>query len=126
MAKYLGIDYGRKRIGLALAKAGLAEPLAVLANDEHFMAKIAKIAAEEEIDELVVGLSENEMAQETAQFARQLQEELQLPLHFADETLSSYTVEHKLRSAKKKVRSGEIDHFAAAEFLQEWLDTKGE
>ena len=101
MAKYLGIDYGRKRIGLALAKAGLAEPLAVLANDEHFMAKIAKIAAEEEIDELVVGLSENEMAQETAQFARQLREELQLPLHFADETLS-YTVERKLRSAKKK------------------------
>lgn len=120
--KILALDYGTVRVGVAVSRATLAEPLMVLANDENLLKNIKKILIEEEIEQIVIGLSENKMAELTQSFATELKKVTDLPIHFADETLSSHSVHQKLRTAKKSKREGNIDHYAAAEFLQEYLD----
>lgn len=127
MKKYptiLAIDFGTKRIGLAISRGTLAEPLKIIANDEHTFANLIQLCQQETVTELVVGLSENEMAQQTKAFVKELQQHLSLPVTFMDETLSSKTVSTKLkdRGVTLKKRQQPIDHLAAAEFLQEYLD----
>lgn len=125
MKKILAIDFGTKRIGLAVNRRSLAEPLEILENDELVFEKIKKILEQETIELILVGLSENKMAQKTKDFAQELQKITSLPLEFADETLSSKSIHQKLAASamKLKRRQGPIDHYAAAEFLQEWIDT---
>ena len=130
----LGVDYGSKRIGLAISRGTLATPLLVIQNQPYFakasqgkqspITKIKKICEEEAVEKIVMGLSENEMAEKTKIFVKKLQAAIKLPLEYFDETLSSQAVEKKLKSQsiKKSKRSGAIDHYAAAEILQEWLD----
>ena len=62
------------------------------------------------------------MAQKTRAFSEQLAEYVTQPIIFMDETLSSKSVHEKLLVAKKSKRRGPIDHYAAAEFLQNWID----
>ncbi len=123
MSVYLAVDYGTKRVGLAIARAGLAEPLVILDNSPELLNQIQQIIEAEQPQQLIVGLSEQKMAELTKAFARELAAKTKLPIIFADETLSSQTVREKIKTSKKKVRTGHIDHFSAAYFLQEWLDT---
>lgn len=120
--KTLGIDYGTKRVGVAVSYASLAEPLTILENDEHLLREVKKIVNEHKVKRIVVGLSENEMAKKTQAFAESLQNELKLPICFNDETLSSYQVHQFLRLHNLKERQGPIDHLAAAVILQNFLD----
>lgn len=121
--KILAIDYGTVRIGLAVSRATLAEPLEIIANDNNVFNALKKVITEESIEKIVVGISENIMAEKTKTFVSQLKQHTDLPISFFDETLSSHSVHMKLRSAKKSKREGHIDHYAAAEFLQEYLDS---
>lgn len=122
MNKTMAIDYGMVRVGLAVSYGTLAEPLVVLANDDGLFDNLLKIIVEEKIGEIVVGLSENEMAKQTLAFVAKLKKLSPLPVRTFDETLSSFEVEQKLRSAKKSKRGGQIDHLAAAVILQGYLD----
>jgi len=124
--KILAVDFGTVRIGLAISRASLAEPLSVIPNNEDAVNQIAAICQAEGIEELVVGLSENTMAELTKQFAAKLQAETNLPLEFADETLSSYDAhQHLKQTGKTKPNQRSIvDSLAAAGFLQEYLDTQ--
>ena len=125
MKKVLALDFGTQRIGLAISQHGLAEPLEVISNNDQVFEKIKQIIDREEADLILLGLSENQMAQKTKQFAQKLKKIIAIPLEFTDETLSSKNVHQKLATSpmKLKKRQGPIDHYAAAEFLQEWLDT---
>jgi putative transcription antitermination factor YqgF len=124
----LAIDFGTKRIGLARSFATLAEPWRIVtqadyASQEEVAAFIAQLVKDEGFTDIVVGISENEMEKKTEAFIDQLQKFVEIPVHRFDETLSSKTVEAKLKSSgKSSPRRKNIDHFAAAEFLQEWLD----
>jgi|SRR5579859_1063783 len=121
----LAIDYGTSRIGLAISRGSLAEPLKILPNDEGFFVKLEKILVEENVERIIIGLSENTMADRTRQFVKKLESHTKIPVQFVDETLSSATVHEKmLLSKKRSVRQQPIDHFAAAEFLQEYLDNQ--
>lgn len=121
--RILAIDFGTVRIGIAVSRGTLAEPLLILPNNEQTFTQLKKLFIEEEIEEIVIGISENKMAELTEAFAIELKKITDLPVHFVDETLSSHSVHQKLRTAKKSKREGDIDHYAAAEFLQEYLDT---
>lgn len=131
----LAIDYGTKRIGLAVNQLSLAEPLLVLSppdggviDHKWAIQEIKKICQERKVERVILGLSENGMAERTKGFGRQLQTETGLPIDYFDETLSSQIVEKKIRESGMKQsrrRSEPIDHYAAAEILQGWLDTKG-
>lgn len=120
--KTLAIDYGTKRVGIAISYASLAEPLLILDNDGHLFKNISQLIQNHQAKQIVVGLSENEMAEKTRRFALLLQEKTRLPIYFNDETLSSYQVHEFLKLHRLKERQGPIDHFAAAVILQNFLD----
>jgi putative transcription antitermination factor YqgF len=118
----LGIDYGTTRIGLAIAKGPLAEPLTIINNDDQTLINLAEILEHEQVNQIVVGLSENQMAAKTKAFVETLKTITSVPIEFIDETLSSYEMHRKLIEVKRSVKQGPIDHFVAAQLLQEWLD----
>ena len=130
--RYLAIDYGTKRTGLAVCDAGemIASPLAVLHGPKNLIRKIGQIVAAEDIGAVVLGLplnmdgSEGPQAKRVLAFAEQLRRHLQIPVHLQDERLSSFGAEEKLREiglgrARKQQRR---DALAAAEILQTFLD----
>jgi putative transcription antitermination factor YqgF len=118
----LAIDYGTKRVGLAISRASLADPLMTIANDEQLFPNLVRVCEQEGVSQVVVGLSENTMAELTLEFVDQLKSHINIPIQTTDETLSSQVVEAKLRTTRRGRRQQVIDHFAAAEFLQAWLD----
>ena len=126
MPVLLAIDFGTQRIGLAISRGTLAEPLKIIESGATAISQIKKIVEEEFVEKIIVGISENEMAIKTHEFVLQLQKEIPLPVEFTDETLSSFTVHQKMKSAPKSKRGQHIDHLAAAEFLQEYLDFAAE
>jgi putative transcription antitermination factor YqgF len=121
--KVLAIDFGTVRIGLALSFGSLADPLTVIPNDQNMLPYICNIINNYKITRVIVGLSENEMARKTQEFVIQLKRLVKIPIDFHDETLSSHNVRSKL-AAQRKTQNQPIDHLAAAEFLQDWLDTR--
>jgi len=133
MKNFLSIDYGTKRIGLAFNVSTLAEPLLVLDNQlsnqqdivaDQAVEEIIKICAERKIDEIVLGLSEAQMAVKIQAFAKILQARLALPVTLVDETLSSHEVKRRMAEASfsLKKRQGPIDHYSAALILEDFLE----
>jgi putative holliday junction resolvase len=122
--KVLGIDYGTQRVGVAISQGTLAEPLEILANSDGLIPKLLKLLQEHQVTQIVVGLSENEMAVKTQAFVDLLRQQTDLPIELNDETLTSATVHERLAemSGKKQTPKGPIDHYAAAVILQDWLD----
>ena len=131
--RYLGIDWGEKRIGLAYAdEVGVAVPLpaAVASTKKARMQQIERMIQERAIAELVVGYPLNMngsvgfKAREVDAFIKDLEKRFQLPVHRIDERLSSHAVEQGLRGQKKKPdrKSGEIDSRAAALILQDFVE----
>ena len=132
--KYLAIDYGNKRTGLALCDQDetIASPLTVLNTGKNLLKKIADIVHDEEIDAIIVGLpinmdgSEGFQAKRVRHFAEQLQKQLNVDIHFRDERLSTFGAQEKLEQTdlSKKNKSERLDALAAAQILQDFLDEK--
>jgi putative Holliday junction resolvase len=145
--KFLAIDYGQKRIGLATSDEGetFALPFDTLLHSGS-TPKAAKalleIIGREAIDEIVVGLprdnsgGESEMETATREFAAHLASALQksdreIPFHWWDERFSTASVLKGLRgagvtqkNAKSKTGKESIDARAAAVILQDFLDAR--
>lgn len=117
----LGIDYGEKKIGLALASGPLSEPIGVV-KISNFKTQIPKICQEYKIEKIVVGISEGRIAARTKKFVQQLKTVINLPIEFQDETLTTQEAVKKMRQAGKKIKGKEEDAFAAALILQGYLD----
>ena len=131
----LGIDYGSKRIGLAVSDLlrTIASSYKILYRKDIStdLEELKKIIKEKEIGAIVMGLplqmdgQEGEIAKEVRKFALLLEEKLNLPILLWDERLSSSAVEKFLikevdlsRSKRAKV----LDASAAAYILQGVLD----
>lgn len=119
--KILGVDYGRKKIGLAIADGSLSEPLRVIRyKDIKILSEqLQKIIRENKIEKVVVGISEGEMGEESKKFAEIIGAET------FDETLSTYNAQELSREAKvgRKKRKNLEDAYAASVMLQSYLDT---
>jgi putative holliday junction resolvase len=132
--RYLGIDLGRARIGLALADDVLraARPLkAVRHRDtEADLAEIGVVAREYEVTQAVVGLplnmdgTEGASARMARNFAPRLSTALGVPVDLFDERLSTFEAEQRLRERGVSSRDMKdlVDAEAAAVILQGWLD----
>jgi len=122
----LGLDYGRKKIGLALAISMLAEPYDVI----HFetigeaITKIIGVLKKEKIEVVVVGISEGEMAKESKEFADKLREKIIIPVDLQDETLTTIMAQRLSIEAEigRKKRKKFEDAYAATLLLQNYLD----
>lgn len=128
-ANTLALDYGSRRVGVALAASDLkiSQPLATLASDEQLITELKKLVAEHQVSQLVVGLPRNLDGDDTAQtasarqFASTLETELALPVYLVDEAATSLEAEARLKQSGKPYLKGEIDALAAAIILDDFL-----
>jgi putative pre-16S rRNA nuclease len=146
-ASILAIDYGRARIGLAIAalQAQLPRPLLTLerVNRNEDMRRLRELAREHSVRQIVVGLplrldgTRGEMAEEATRFAARLTKQLGLPVDMIDERLSSWEAERLLEEQSGRVlhdakhSAGErgagrasVDAVAAAVILKEYLEQR--
>lgn len=130
--RYLAIDHGLKRTGLAICDRGenMSSPFAVLeGKTDMVLAKIVKTIRDEEIEGVVIGLplnmddSEGGQAKYVRKFAKELEKLTELPIHFQDERLSSFGAEQKLQAVEltRKKKKKRLDAVAAAEILEAFL-----
>ena len=122
--KYLGVDFGIRRVGLALSEGELATPYKILRgkNVKEVAEKVYQVAVQENFDILVVGMPERRMGKITAGFVKDLKK-LGLNVETADETLSTQNASKlmiEMGIPQKKRRANDAQ--AAAEILQNYLD----
>ena len=138
--RVLGIDLGRRRIGLAVSDATrtLARPLRTIErgpSDRRALAEIAAIAQEladepDGLARIVVGLPrhlDGTPSDETAHVSdmgEALQRRVRVPVATQDERLSSHEAESRLalRERDWRRRKARLDAAAAAVILQDYLD----
>ena len=121
----LGIDFGRKKIGVAISEGNLPKPLKVIRvkAPENALAEITKIVNEEKIDKIIVGISEGEIGKETKEFAEFLRSSLTIDVELEDETLSSQNAQQQLLNTNKhrKKRKEVEDAVSAALILESYI-----
>jgi putative Holliday junction resolvase len=139
--RIVGIDFGERRIGLAMSDASgtLASPIRVIdrrgASADAVtlvMKAIAEIARGEPIDRIVIGLprrldgTDNDQTPHVRAFAAALGVRSGLPIELQDERLSSREAEARLAVGERdwRKRKARLDAAAAAIVLQDWLDAR--
>ena len=124
--KYIGIDYGKKRVGVAVSdEAGqFALPKEVLANDEKLIQAIYSLAKEVGAEAIIIGESkdykgkDNLIMKEINVFKEKLGAVIPIPIHFEPEFMTSF-------AAQRFQGKNELhDASAAALILQSFLDKK--
>lgn len=131
--KYLGIDYGTKRIGLATSDTGgsLAFPLTTITCGPGALQDIVEIIKKEEVQKVVVGESRNFKGEPNAvmedieQFKKDLEELAGLPVEYEAEFLTSAAAARQFEGEfgrKDKPSQEKLDASAAAMILQSFLD----
>ena len=135
--RVLAIDYGRKRIGLALSDElqMTARPLATIVrvNRQSDVRRLRELCRARGIAQIVVGHPvhltgrSGAMAEEAARFAARLRKELGIPVELLDERLTSWEAEQVVRqnASSTRKRRESLDDVAAAILLREYLDRKG-
>jgi putative Holliday junction resolvase len=142
----LAVDYGRARIGLAIAEteAQLPRPLLTLerVNRNEDMRRLRELAREHAVRQIVVGLplrldgTRGEMAEEATRFAARLRKQLGLPVDMLDERLTSWEAERLLEEqsgrilhdakthgkGERRPARASVDAVAAAVILKEYLE----
>ena len=126
--RILGIDYGKRKIGIALGDERLVEGLTVVRYEDEKKAleKIIKIIKKEKINEIVVGISEGQIGEESRKFGEKLGKKVNLPVHFQDETLTTRDAQALsiIAGIKRKKRRALEDAYSAALILQNYLDLR--
>lgn len=123
----IGIDYGARRIGIAVTESGvMATPHSVVRNEGDVVDKIARLGEELEADTFIVGIARRPGSREHRfhDFAEKLRQRTCKPVILWDEILSTVEASARLRNAGRSRREAEreIDMHAAAVILQSWLD----
>jgi putative Holliday junction resolvase len=124
--KLLGIDYGLKKVGVAITndEETIAFPRYVFQNDKNLLAKIEKISEEDEIKEVVLGKSlnykgePNVIMSKIEEFKKELEKELKMKVHYEDEFLTS------VEATRIQGRNEMVDASAATLILKSFLDKR--
>jgi len=119
----LGVDYGLKKIGLAISEGSFASPLAVLkvSSKSDAISKLQNVIKKEEIDLVVIGVPDSGVRRVILSVVNKLKG---ISVVTSDETLSSQNAKVKMveMGLGKKKRAIE-DAYAAVEILQNYLDS---
>lgn len=124
--KYLGVDFGLRRIGLATSEGNLASPLKIVEtrNLDDAVSKMIQVIEAEEINQVIVGMPEGKTGQLVKKFIKTLQGK-GIDIVSADETLSSQNATSLMvEMGKPQKKRASNDAFAAALILQQFLDSK--
>ena len=144
----LAVDYGRARIGLAIAdsEARMAQPLSTMerVNRNEDMRRLRELVREQGVKQIVVGLplrldgTRGSMAEEAERFAQRVRKQIGVPVELMDERLTSWEAERLLeevqgrfihdeklgagRKQKKAQPKMTVDAVAATVILREYLE----
>jgi putative holliday junction resolvase len=144
----LAVDYGRVRMGLALAdsEARMAQPLSTMEriNRNEDMRRLRELARDYGVKQIVVGVplrldgSRGEMAEEAERFAQRVRKQIGVPVEMVDERLTSWEAERLLEEVQgrfiheekltgsKRSKNAQakvsVDAVAAAVILKEYLE----
>jgi len=124
--RYLGIDYGTKRVGVSLSDESgmLAFPYTVLKNDATLLDEVMRIAKEQKVRSVILGESTdnkgkpNKVAAAADVFKKSLEKALRKPVIYEPEFLTS------VQAARFQGKVEKLDASAAAIILQSYLDRK--
>jgi putative Holliday junction resolvase len=148
----LAVDYGRARIGLALAdsETQMPQPLNTMEriNRNEDMRRLRELVREHAVKQVVVGLplrldgTRGEMAEEVERFAQRVRKQIGVPVEMVDERLTSWEAERLMEEIQgrfirdekltggKKSKSMQarmtVDGVAAAVILKEYLERQGQ
>lgn len=134
MSRYLAIDYGEKRVGLAVSDPTLtiAQPLETLGfrTVKELMAMIRERTVRLDITRIILGLplslkgTDSEKTKEVRLFGKTLADFLTIPVDLFDERLTTVQAHHLLKQVGKKPSRNrdKIDQIAAVYLLQAYLD----
>lgn len=136
LSRILGIDYGERRVGLAVSDPLeiIAKPLRVIdrKNTSNIFSEILIIVKQRNVSKIVVGLpltlkgKYSEQTKVVHNFIDQLKQVVNIPVVHIDERLSSLAAIRSLNELGIKTghQKGRIDETAAAIILQEYLDSE--
>lgn len=124
--RYLGIDFGSKRVGIAISDEtnSFAFPLKVLLKSDNLIETIVVLCKENNVSEIVVGESRdfsqknNRIMEEIVPFVEKLKEKIDLPVQMHPEFLTSQEAE------RLQGKNDMHDASAAALILKSFLDLK--
>lgn len=123
--KYLGVDFGLRRIGLAVSAGEIASPWQILEvkSFSDAVEKTARVIKDGEFEKVVVGLPEGKMGKNVVGFAAALKKR-GFKVETAEETLSSKRaleamIEQGVKQKKRRLK----DAYSAAEILQNYLES---
>jgi len=125
---FLGIDYGKSKVGLAIADSEIriAFAYSTIDNDKNFLDVLGTILEIEEIDQIVIGklnnAGGNKSAFEAEEIGKKLEKEFKIRVVYQEEMFSTKMAENNLKErGAKKIK--QLDNQEAARIiLQSWLD----
>ncbi|MBU1092462.1 Holliday junction resolvase RuvX [Patescibacteria group bacterium] len=129
--RILGIDLGKKRIGIALGDTEnkLVVGLPTLINDHAIIAELEAIISREQIKKLIIGLPRTmsgqvgKQASYTRKWGDMAMRNLQIDIEYVDERLSSKMARDSLAALGKALKKEDIDQAAAVFILQGYFDS---
>jgi len=134
--RILGIDYGDKRIGIAITDplCIFVYPLTTLDNDDKLLEKIEKIIKEYCVETIVIGYpykedgSKWQVTENIEKFYDEMKRKFNLTIEFYDERYSSELAKNRVVESvtkrSKRREKGVIDRNAAAIILEDYLKEK--
>jgi putative holliday junction resolvase len=134
MGRYLGIDYGTKRIGLAISDelGSIAFPLDVVENtgERQVIKELGRVVAEKAVSAIVVGMplkldgTQGPAAENVGRFVEAVKAGLNLPVNVWDERLSTRIAERAMIEGglSRRRRKQSLDQSTAQIILQSYLD----
>lgn len=135
--KVMGIDFGTKRVGLALSdeRASIAFPHSVLSNNDLLLGDLVKLIKSEDVEKVVIGFSVNHLGGHNAimstakKLALSIEKASGLKVFFQNESFSSVEAERFLnygkpttKTMRQKKNKQDLDASSAAIILQRYLD----
>lgn len=133
--RFLGVDYGSKRIGLAISdeEGLLAFPYLTCETEQLKKGRyrqLKEICKKEKVEKIVIGLpisfsgKEEQQARDVRGFAQDLKEEIDLPVEFENEVLTTELAKRHFKGRGYKNVKVKLDASAAAIILQSYLDKR--
>jgi len=125
--KILGIDYGRRKIGIAIGDTQtlMAEPLMTVNNFKFLILNLKSILNDQIIKKIVIGTPGGKIETEIKKFGQEVEKKTGVPIEYFDETLTTQDAQKILiaSGAKRKSRKEKEDSVAAAIMLQLFIES---
>lgn len=124
--KYLGVDFGLRKIGLAISEGEIAIPLKVIhvKSKQEGVSRLLEIIEKENIDTVVMGVPESGVRSAILKVASIIKQKVSV--YLIEETLTTQNAKQEMLSLgmKRKKRKLKEDAYSASLILQEYLDSK--